>query len=377
MTEELVKYNAEQGVKVFQPVMSIEDMKDRYQMMARITGEIMREGQDYGAIPGTGGKPSLFKPGAEKLATFFGLRKEFEIIEREEDWVGAEHGGEPFFYYLVRCLLYRDDVLVAAADGSCNSWESRYRYRKASRVCPHCGADAIIKGKAEYGGGWLCFKKKGGCGAKFQDGDKAIEGQQTGRILNTDIFDQVNTVLKMAEKRSLVATTLLAVGASEFFTQDMEDIIDVEWTEHPPEPKRNTSQAQKPPQVQANKPDNGNGRPWAPNVLKTNLLKKAEHYRNKNEGTTEPPEDGVRGYCASLLNQRCGNDDRRHVFLKYIYGDPSIKARDRADIIALTEWAEGQHKNGVVKPEVVDDEASRLVNGIVGEQPDDEPNDVG
>ena len=120
-----------------------------------------------------------------------------------------------------------------------------------------------------------------------------------------------------------------------------------------------------------------NGRPWAPNVLKANLLKKAEHYRNKDEGTTEPPEDGVRGYCASLLNQRCGNDDRRHIFLKYIYGDESIKARDRADVIALTEWAEGQHKNKTIKWEIVHDEANRLVNSIVDEQPDDEPNDVG
>lgn len=35
------------------------------------------------------------------------------------------------------------------------------------KTCPKCGAAAIIKGKEEYGGGWVCFKKKGGCGAKF------------------------------------------------------------------------------------------------------------------------------------------------------------------------------------------------------------------
>jgi hypothetical protein len=37
-------------------------------------------------------------------------------------------------------------------------------------VCPVCGKDAVIKGKAEYGGGWLCFGKKGGCGAKWPEG---------------------------------------------------------------------------------------------------------------------------------------------------------------------------------------------------------------
>ncbi|KKN79618.1 hypothetical protein LCGC14_0338220 [marine sediment metagenome] len=40
-------------------------------------------------------------------------------------------------------------------------------------VCPQCGQPAIIKGKEEYGGGWLCWKKEGGCGAKF-DSDPLV-----------------------------------------------------------------------------------------------------------------------------------------------------------------------------------------------------------
>lgn len=45
--------------------------------------------------------------------------------------------------------------------------------------CPACGKKgSIIKGKEEYGGGYLCFKKKGGCGAKFKDLPKPVlEGQ--------------------------------------------------------------------------------------------------------------------------------------------------------------------------------------------------------
>lgn len=38
---------------------------------------------------------------------------------------------------------------------------------KTSTLCPNCGKDAIIKGREEYGGGWLCYKAKGGCGARF------------------------------------------------------------------------------------------------------------------------------------------------------------------------------------------------------------------
>jgi hypothetical protein len=121
--------------------------------------------------------------------------------------------------------------LVASADGSCNSWEKKYRYRQAERVCPDCKKATIIKGKTEYGGGWVCFTKKGGCGSRFDDGAQVIEGQQTGQTLNPDVAEQVNTILKMAQKRALIAATLIATGASDYFTQDMEDFIQGEFTE--------------------------------------------------------------------------------------------------------------------------------------------------
>jgi hypothetical protein len=52
-----------------------------------------------------------------------------------------------------------------------------------------------------------------------------IESQQVGRAPNPDIADQVNTIQKMGQKRALVAACLLAVNASEFFTQDVEDMM--------------------------------------------------------------------------------------------------------------------------------------------------------
>lgn len=149
----------------------------------------------------------------------------FEDVQCIEDWTGEDHNGEPFFYYRQRCKLYRGDRFIASADGSCNSWEKKYRYRQSTRVCPACGKETIIKGKAEYGGGWVCFAKKGGCGSKYSDGDPAIEGQQAGQIKNPDIAEQVNTILKMAQKRALVAATLIATGASDYFTQDLDDFV--------------------------------------------------------------------------------------------------------------------------------------------------------
>ncbi|HVG32856.1 MAG TPA: hypothetical protein VM911_07245 [Pyrinomonadaceae bacterium] len=208
----------------FMPAMSIELAVERYNTITEFVSRVLRRDVDYGMIPGTD-KLTLLKPGAEKLTTFFGLSTRFQLLERIEDWTGEDHQDEPFFYYLYRCQLFRGDLLVAEADGSCNSRETKYRYREAQRVCPECRQAAIIKGKEEYGGGWLCFKKKGGCGAKFPVGDATIESQQTGRMPNAEIADQVNTIQKMGQKRSLIAATLLAVNASEFFTQDVEDFI--------------------------------------------------------------------------------------------------------------------------------------------------------
>lgn len=207
----------------FMPAMSIESAVERYNAVTEFVSRVLRKDVDYGVIPGTE-KRTLLKPGAEKLTTFFGLSTRFELLERIEDWTGERHGGEPFFYYLYRCRLLRGDVAIAEGDASCNSREGKYRWREAQRACPACGVAAIIKGREEYGGGWVCFKKKGGCGAKYPDGDQTIEGQQTGRVFNPDIADQVNTIQKMAQKRSLVGAVLLAVNASEFFTQDVEDM---------------------------------------------------------------------------------------------------------------------------------------------------------
>ena len=207
----------------FMPAMSIESAVERYNAVTEFVSRVLRKEIDYGVIPGTE-KRTLLKPGAEKLTTFFGLSTRFELLERIEDWTGEGHGGEPFFYYLYRCRLFRGDVLIAEGDASCNSREAKYRWREAQRACPACGVAAIIKGREEYGGGWVCFKKKGGCGAKYPDGDQAIESQQVGRVFNPDIADQVNTIQKMAQKRSLVGAVLLAVNASEFFTQDVEDM---------------------------------------------------------------------------------------------------------------------------------------------------------
>lgn len=200
------------------PVMSIQTATERYKTIVEYVSKLMVEGSDYGKIPGTE-RATLLKPGAEKLCTLFGLSKRFEIVKSAEDW---DNG---FFYYLYRCALYRGDHLIAEGDGSCSSHESKYRWRNAQRVCPSCKQATIFQSKQDDG--FFCWVKKGGCGAKFYADDRQITEQATGRVPNPDIADQVNTIQKMAQKRALIAATLLAVNASEFFSQDLEDFIDI------------------------------------------------------------------------------------------------------------------------------------------------------
>lgn len=211
-----------QHVNAVMPVMDVAAAVARYQQMVAFVGKVMEPNVDFGNIPGTD-KPTLLKPGAEKLCTFFGLSATFDFVASIEDWTGQDH-GEPLFSYTVKCRLLRGDQLVAEGIGSCNSWEKKYRYRQADRVCPKCGKPAIIKGKEEYGGGWLCFGKKGGCGMKWPDGASEIEGQTVGLVPNSDPAELLNTLQKMAQKRALVAATLVAVNASAFFTQDIEEM---------------------------------------------------------------------------------------------------------------------------------------------------------
>ena len=197
----------------------IKGAKARMVELQEFVRDVMVEGEDYGQIPGVK-KAFLFKPGAEKLAEIYGYSLMITITKRIEDWTRG------FFHYETRCdvISRRSGAVIGMGVGSCNSMESRYRWRDAQRACPACGVAAIIKGKVEYGGGWLCFAKKGGCGAKFDDTDQAIVGQTQCRVENDDVYTLVNTILKMSAKRSKVDAVISVTRSSALFTQD-EDTV--------------------------------------------------------------------------------------------------------------------------------------------------------
>jgi hypothetical protein len=244
-------------------------------------------------------KPTLLKPGAERLCTLFGLSPELHEVAAIEDWDGTGEGhGEPLFYYRYKVRLVKNGITMGEGVGGCSSRESRYRWRLAERKCPKCGKQAIIKGRQEYGAGWLCFGKRGGCGAKFKDGDSVIEGQAAGRVLNPDAADITNTILKMACKRALVAATLIATNASEFYTQDTEDleVIDVSPAEPPREADPPSPKQTKPPQANQEAPP----RPW------NNFSGMVSEFA-KLRGRLGPDLAFTARYCASLTSRIATN----------------------------------------------------------------------
>jgi hypothetical protein len=132
-----------------------------YQTMVKFVQTQMVKDVDYGIIPGTK-KPTLLKPGAEKLSRLFSLRPSYELIHFVTDF------DKPLFHYHYRCTLVRQGEMVGQGDGCCNSREKKYDSQK--------------------------YK----------------------------IYDLTNTICKMAQKRALVAAVLSSCGASQFFTQDLE-----------------------------------------------------------------------------------------------------------------------------------------------------------
>lgn len=171
----------------------IDDVATSLNKVARVQQAIAgtsKSGQDFDTIPGTN-KPTLLKPGAEKILMMFGLTSEYEIIESVEDW------SKGVFAYTVRCILSKDGKKITEGLGNCNSKEDKYRYRWVYKNEVPLGIDPNTLKSNQYG--------------KL-------------RIENEEIYSQVNTILKMAKKRAQVDATLTVASLSEVFTQDMEDM---------------------------------------------------------------------------------------------------------------------------------------------------------
>lgn len=237
---EVIQPSRMEAARASEPL-GVEEILSQVNLIQSVMHRVMKDGEHYGTIPGCGDKKTLLQPGAQKLTMTFRLGPEYTIQE-----VDLVRGHKE---YRVICTLksIQSGTFVGQGVGCCSSMESKYRWRGGARKCPKCGKETIIKGKAEYGGGWLCFGKKGGCGAKWGDGATEIESQNIEKVENDNPADTFNTVLKMAKKRAFVDATITATAASDIFTQD---IGDDEAEEPAPEPEAKPAKQPSLPHIQ-------------------------------------------------------------------------------------------------------------------------------
>lgn len=175
------------------PVVSNEQWAKRRADFNQFVNTQLHKGTDYGEIPGTD-KPTLLKPGAEKILQLYGCSIETETTHRDQDIMTGYLNIE----VAARAVSIQSGMVVGVGLGSCSTYESKYRWR------------------------WEWWNGKGQ--PQGDDWEQTRGGKWRRRIENRDMFDQWNTVLKMAKKRAMVDLALTISGASEKFTQDVEDM---------------------------------------------------------------------------------------------------------------------------------------------------------
>lgn len=175
---------------------SIPQMQARAALIRQVMANVLEEGKDYGRIPGTD-KPTLYKPGGEKLCLTFSLAAVQPVIEDLSN-------GDAVRYRVSVPIEAADGRVLAVGIGECSSDEEKYRWKK-----PVCDAEFSDTPPELRRLKWF----------RGSRGDAPYQGQQ----IRTSPADLANTVLKMAHKRAFVAGTLLATGASSVFNQDLED----------------------------------------------------------------------------------------------------------------------------------------------------------
>jgi hypothetical protein len=175
-----LKKTAESSIRL---ELNAEEIVARTKKILEIKEKVMRENVHYGVIPGCR-KPSLWKPGAEILCQGFRLAPEFVTTSSQDynhtiKWEKWDYDQRErvdgltkgYFEYDTQCTLVHiptGEVWAKAVSGTCNNFEAKYR--------------------------------------------------------SLNPYDVKNTLEKMSEKRALVAAVLIGVGASDIFTQDLEDL---------------------------------------------------------------------------------------------------------------------------------------------------------
>jgi hypothetical protein len=208
---------------ILRPVVRVDEMVQHHKEMAAFVQGALELNRDFGVIPGTGDKPTLLKPGAERLLIGFGCEAEPEIVEKETD-----HNHKNVFI----------NKKWEATDPP--KLENGRQDDDAIKAMKAAGTHRFKK----VNNGWQ-FQQ-----AEIESGESlglyryvirvTIRHRATGEVVGHGIGscssleskyirsprDAENTILKMAKKRALVDAVLTTFGLSDRFTQDVEEIAE-------------------------------------------------------------------------------------------------------------------------------------------------------
>lgn len=170
------------------------EIRSQVNRIQEVMKAVMIKGTHYGIVPGCGDKPTLLKPGAEKLMMTFRLAVDPEVEDLSDAYTRR-------YRVKTRVTSQTTGMFLGTGLGECASDEEKYAWREA--VC-----------REEYDAADPALRRE-----KWKRNQKAPTLQ-----VHTNPADVANTILKMAKKRSLVDGVLTVTAASDIFTQDLEEM---------------------------------------------------------------------------------------------------------------------------------------------------------
>lgn len=327
---------------------------DQVQKIQELMRSVMKEDTHFGVIPGTN-KPSLYKPGAEKIGLMFQLSAQFEFAA---DWDG-DH-----VTYTATCKIVHTPSgnVVGEGIGVCSSKESRYKYRQ----------EVVGEVPKEY---WDTRNPEllQGC----ETGKRKGQWVLLRRVTNPDLADTWNTIAKMAKKRAHVDAIITTTAASDLFTQDLEDM--------PRESLEDDSSTSRPSPSRASTTTRDSSPPANKKVAKKKAARKqtGPSTSEEDEGPVESLTEGQRkklwAIAFNTIDKEIYGEWAPKDFLSYairataLRDTPmeaiSVKALSKDQAAAVIETLD----DGVALQQLADEFISWRDQDAVAEEPEEEP----
>lgn len=204
--------------------LSAPQIQAQVNLIQEVMKAVMKDGEHYGKIPGCGDKPSLLKPGAEKLMFTFRLvaDPEVEVFDLYHPTVVGHRE------YRVKVKISSlNGTYMGGGIGSCSTMENKYRYRGGEKIATDRPVPKEYWNLKKEGKNSEAQALIGGPGfGTMKDNGQWVICELGEKQEHDNPADFYNTCEKMAKKRALVDATLTVTAASDIFTQDIEELVD-------------------------------------------------------------------------------------------------------------------------------------------------------